>query len=164
MRKRRWQLIGVVAAALGALAFGAGWVLAGDDEPGPGQPIAGRDLVFLDADDVDAPAVPLAGAAAKPKPKPGPGPQPRVPKLVYLETDPRTLAPGPTGFRVGNCPKRSKAINGYYFINGTQSGFGLVNEGDSPIRGLKQWAFYLDGGEVGVANVTFGLICLQNVN
>ena len=162
MRKRRWQLIGAVAAVLGVLAFGAGWVLAGDEQPGPGQSVAAGDLVFLRAEAVDSPVAALPGAAAKPKP--GPGSQERKPTLVYLETDPRTLAPGPTGFRVGNCPKRAKAINGYYFVNGTQSGFGLTNQGDSPIRGLKQWAFYLDGGTAGVANVTFGLICLKNVD
>ena len=102
--------------ALGALAVGAGWVIAGNDDPGPGQPVASGELEFLRADAVDSPAAPLPGTLAKPKP--GPGPQQREPKLVYLETDPRALAPGPTGFRVGNCPKRSKAINGYYYING----------------------------------------------
>jgi hypothetical protein len=153
----------VGAAALVALgaATGAGVVAAGGPDPGPGQVAEPEELRKVRAHVVDAPptvsAARAAGAAARARPRR------RKPALVYLETTPQTVASGPTGFRVGSCPKRGKAINGYYYMAGTQTSFGLDAQGDSPVRGLRQWAFYLNGGLDGAANVTFGLICLKNV-
>ncbi len=154
--------LALAGAIASALAIGVGGVLAGDSLPGAGQVAEPAELALVRAAPVPSPRTASAGAPLT-RPKPGGRPRARKPRLLYLETDPQTLGPGPTGFRVGNCPRRSKAINGYYFIDGTQAGFGLDAQGDSPIKGLKQWAFYLDGGEGGASNVTFGLICLQNV-
>ncbi len=158
MRGRLVAGIAVAVVAFVAIVTGAFAVLGGESKPGPGQTPEPAELHKVEASPVAAPhghALP-AGAPAKPAP-------PRKPTLVYLETAPQAIAPGPTGFRVGDCPKRSKAINGYYFVNGTQTGFGLDAQGDSPFKGLRQWAFYLDGGTTGAVNVTFGLICLKNV-
>lgn len=158
MKTRFWGVFAGVAAALVAVIAGAGGVLAGEESQGPGQTAAPGELRKVEAKRVAAPRAGASALGAVSKP-----PKPRKPQLVYLETAPQTLAPGPTGFRVGNCPRRAKAINGYYFVNGLQTGFGLDAQGDSPFKGLRQWAFYLDGGAAGAANVTFGLICLKNV-
>ena len=156
----RKKVVGAVAvlASIGVVA-GAGSVLAGKDNSGPGQTPEAGEVRKVTAERVSARsaaravASPVAARRAN---------KPRKPELVYLETAPQTLVAGPTGFRIGNCPKRSSAINGYYYLAGTQAGFGLDNQGDSPIKGLRQWAFYLDSPS-GASGVTFGLVCLKNV-
>lgn len=164
MRNKSWRLIGGAAAGIAAVAaitVGASGGFAGDTPPGPGQVPGSGEVRVVEAEIVETPQVSAAGvggAASRPA-----AARPKKPQLLYLETQPQTLAPGPVGFKVGSCPGKAKAINGYYFINGTETGFGLDAQGDSPIRGLRQWAFYLDGGDAGVSNVTFGLICLKNV-
>ena len=94
MRNRRWQLIGAVAAALGVLAFGAGWVLAGDDQPGPGQSVASGDLVFLRRERrrLARHGAPRRAREAEAR---AARRRQREPKLVYLETDPRIAGAGP---------------------------------------------------------------------
>jgi hypothetical protein len=159
----RLRLGGIVAAiaATAAIVAGASAVLADEAQEGPGHVPAPGELTEVTAQPVDAPGggqpQALARAAGKRPPKP------KKPTLVYLETEPQVVNPGPTGFRVTACPPKAKAINGYYYVNGVQTGFGLTNQGDSPIRGLREWAFYLDGGAAGANGVTFGLICLKNV-
>lgn len=165
MREKSWGLIGGTAAAMAALAaitFGAAGGFAGDDLPGAGNVVGAGELETVKAEVVESPstAAGVPGTAARPAAKPK---KPKMPQLLYLETEPQTLGPGPVGFKVGSCPGKAKAINGYYFINGTETGFGLTAQGDSPIQGLRQWAFYLDGGVAGASNVTFGLVCLKNV-
>jgi hypothetical protein len=157
----RKTVVGAVAVlACAGVVVGAGSVLAGEGGTGPGQTPDPAEVRKVRAEAVSAPsaaravATPLASRKAKAKK--------RKPELVYLETQPQTLVAGPTGFRIGNCPKRSSAINGYYYLAGTQAGFGLDNQGDSPIKGLRQWAFYLDSPS-GASGVTFGLVCLKNV-
>ncbi|HEX2127674.1 MAG TPA: hypothetical protein VHF58_00485 [Solirubrobacterales bacterium] len=156
MRKTAWRTAATLASV--AVVAGAGSVLAGEGDQGPGQTAEPSEVRKVTAERVSAAraarAVPTV-AARKAK-------RQRKPELVYLETEPQTLVPGPTGFRIGNCPRRSNAINGYYYMGGTQQGFGLDNQGDSPIKGLRQWAFYLDSAS-GASNVTFGLVCLKNV-
>lgn len=154
MRKTAW---GAAAVASVAVIAGAGSVLAGESDQGPGQTAEPSEVRKVTAEQVSAPRAARATVVAARKAK-----KERKPELVYLETAPQTLAPGPTGFRIGNCPKRSSAINGYYYLAGTQAGFGLDNQGDSPIKGLRQWAFYLDSAS-GASGVTFGLVCLKNV-
>jgi hypothetical protein len=159
MRNRAWGVIAALAVI--ACVGGAGVVVAGESEQGPGQTREAGELRTVEAHSVPAPrgAVETArvSSAARAKPK-----KKREPTLVYRETAPQTLAPGPVGFRVGFCPKRARAINGYYYLAGTATGFGLDNQGDSPVQGLREWAFYLDSSS-GAAGVTFGLICLKNV-
>jgi hypothetical protein len=150
-----------MATALASVAVvaGAGSVLAGEGSDGPGNSAAPGEIRDVTAERVSAPhaaramAEPIAARRATKE---------RKPELVYLETEPQTLVAGPTGFRIGNCPKRSNAINGYYYVDGTTTGFGLDNQGDSPLRGLRRWAFYLDSPS-GATGVTFGLVCLKNV-
>lgn len=156
MRKTAWGMVAALASI--AVVAGAGSVLAGESDQGPGQTAEPGELRKVTAERVSAPRA----ARAVPTPIASRRAKERKPELVYLETQPQTLVPGPTGFRIGNCPKRSKAINGYYYLAGTQQGFGLDNQGDSPIKGLRQWAFYLDS-TAGATGVTFGLICLKNV-
>ena len=156
MRKR--AMGGVAALASVAVVAGAGSVLAGESDQGPGQD---RDVEVrtVTAERVGAPvaarAVATKAAAQKPRKK-------RKPELIYLETPPQTIAAGPTGFRVAKCPKRSSAINGYYYVGGTSGSVGLDNQGDHPVQGLRRWGFYLDS-PAGVSGVTFGLICVKNV-
>src|SRR3954454_7304255 len=38
-------------------------------------------------------------------------------RVIYLESDPFTLSGGDTSGGTGKCPRRSKAINGYYGEN-----------------------------------------------
>jgi len=159
---RRTGLGALAGTAATIAVLGAGGVFAGEGSKGPGQPVKPGELKTLVAKRVEAPsAARLIAPAAKPNRKPGG--KKRQPEIIYKETQqPQTLMPGPTGFRIGNCPKRSTAINGYYYVAGKHAGFGLENEGDSPIQGLRQWAFYLNS-PAGASNVTFGLICLKNV-
>jgi hypothetical protein len=158
MRKTAWGMVAALASV--ALVAGAGSVLAGESDEGPGQTAEPGEIRKVTAERVSAPRA--ARAVAAPIAERKAPPKQRKPELVYLETAPQTLVAGPTGFRIGNCPKRSNAINGYYYLAGTQSAFGLDNQGDSPIKGLRQWAFYLDS-PAGVSGVTFGLVCLKNV-
>ena len=157
MRKTAWGAAAALASV--AVVAGAGSVIAGESDPGPGQTAEPSELRKVTAERVSAPRMARAVAPAALR---ADNDKPRQPKLIYKETAPQTLIPGPTGFRIGNCPKRSVAINGYYFLAGTQAAFGLDNQGDSPIQGLRQWAFYLDSTS-GASGVTFGLICLKNV-
>jgi hypothetical protein len=152
--------LSLVAVIAMSAAAGAAVVLAGGGNDGPGQAREPAELSKVRAHIVGSPPVAsaarAAGIAARAVRRK------RKPALVYLETEPQSIAAGPTGFRVGSCPKRAKAINGYYYMAGTQTSFGLDAQGDSPVRGLRQWAFYLDSVG-GASNVTFGLICLKNV-
>ncbi|MFL5869971.1 MAG: hypothetical protein ACJ75R_02755 [Solirubrobacterales bacterium] len=158
----RWRLITAAAtAALATAALGVAGVLAGDTDNGPGQDARGLNIQVADATRVDGPS---GGAAARIAARPSKHAQKATkPQLIYLETDPLTLPPGPTGQIVQVCPGSSKAINGYYFAKGVGTGFGLVNEGDSP-AGLRKWSFYLKNETTApIANVTFGMICIKGV-
>ena len=158
MRKTAWGAVAALASA--AAIAGAGSVIADESAEGPGQPrpIEMRTVI---AKPVPAPRAARAAGVPLTANKPN-RPKERKPELVYLETQPQTLVPGPTGFRIGNCPKRAQAINGYYYSGATGRGFGLDNQGDSPVQGLRKWAFYLDSA-AGASGVTFGLVCLKNV-
>lgn len=151
--------IGIVVGV--AAALGTNAVVAGNGSPGPGQIPEPSELRKVEAEVVPSPSA--GGVARATKSPKGVTVKPRRPQLVYLETAPRAVAPGATGVRIGDCPRRARAINGYYYLSGTQVGFGVDAQGDSPIRGLREWAFYLDGGDSGASNVTFGLVCLKNV-
>jgi hypothetical protein len=158
-----WKLTAAgVVATLAIAAIGASGVLAGDTDPGPGQDLGDVDVQVVHAHQVSGPASAAAlGRVASPSAKPKP--TSTKPQLIYLETDPLTLPPGPTGQVVEVCPGSAKAINGYYFAKDVTTGFGLVNEGDSP-AGLRRWSFYLKNETtVPIANVTFGMICIKGV-
>jgi hypothetical protein len=161
-----WKLTTAgVALALAVAAIGASGVLAGDTDQGPGQDPTDIDVQALHAHRVSGPASAselgkVAGRPAKPNSKKL---KPSKPQLIYLETDPLTLPPGPTGQVVEACPGSAKAINGYYFAQNVTNGFGLVNEGDSP-AGLRRWSFYLKNETTApISNVTFGMICIKGV-
>jgi hypothetical protein len=85
------------------------------------------------------------------------GSQPRV---FYLETiQPLTIQPGPGGEIIEKCPKKSRAINGYYYKKGLFTGFGLDDQGSSP-SGFRRWAFYWDNeSPTPIDGVTLGLVC-----
>jgi hypothetical protein len=158
----RWRLMtAAAAAALATAAIGVTGVLAGDTDQGPGQDPADLDVQVAHATRVDGPS---GGAFGRIAARPSKHAQKASkPLLIYLETDPLTLPPGPTGQVVQVCPGSSKAINGYYFTKGVGTGFGLVNEGDSP-AGLRKWSFYLKNETTApIANVTFGMICIKGV-
>ena len=153
--------LSVLALAILGAGTGAAIVIAGDSPAGPGQaPEPGAPRAVRAHPVPSPPALTKDGfARAAKKPRP-----PRKPALRYFETGPQSLPPGPTGFRIGN-PKCGKAINGYYYLGGTVNGFGLDAQGDSPIRGLRQWAFYLNNtNPTPISGVIFGLICLRNVD
>jgi hypothetical protein len=156
-----WKLTTAgVALALAVAAIGASGVLAGDTDQGPGQDPGDVDVQAVHAKRVSGPASASGlGRVASPPAKPATN----KPHLIYLETDPLTLPPGPTGQVVEVCPGSSRAINGYYFAKDVTNGFGLVNEGDSP-AGLRRWSFYLKNETTApISNVTFGMICIKGV-
>jgi hypothetical protein len=160
MRMRMKLGAGAAVAALGAGALGASGVLAGESSDGPGQ-VAGATSLRLDTERVAGPSSGSASAAGLDQTA-GRQRANQV-RLTFRETDPLTLDPGRVGTTVGPCPVRSKVINGYYFVAGTFTGFGLDNQGDSP-RGLRRWAFYLENeNPAPVTNVTFGIICAKGV-
>lgn len=161
----RWK-VGATAgtAVVAAGVLGAAGVLAVGGDGGPGQGSGPVEIRTLEAKRVDGPSTGTATAVARSAGAKGRRP-PRTPKpeVIYLETEPQTLPGGKTGFVVGDCPRKSRAMTGYYFIRDQFNGFGLENEGDSP-AGRKRWAFYLDAeGLPSVAGVTFGMVCLKNV-
>ena len=146
--------------AIGAAALGAGGVLAGGVEDGPGQGSGPVEIRSVEAKPVAGPTGTTPGVAARTAAKK----KRKRPQVIYLETEPQTLpTAGKTGFVIGNCRRRAKALNGYYFIEGQFNGFGLENEGDSP-SGVRRWAFYLENETTApISGVTFGLVCLKNV-
>jgi hypothetical protein len=156
-----WKLTTAgVALALTVAAIGASGVFAGDTDQGPGQDPSDIDVQVVHAQRVSGPASAsgLGRVASRPS-----KPLAKKPQLIYLETDPLTLPPGPTGQVVEVCPGTARAINGYYFAKGVTSGFGLVDEGDSP-AGLRRWSFYLKNETTApISNVTFGMICIKGV-
>jgi hypothetical protein len=158
----KWRLTTAAgAAALVMAAIGVTGVFAGDTGNGPGQDPSDVDIQVAHASRVDGPSGGALGRTAGKQSKP----TQKVPKpqLIYLETNPLTLPTGQTGQVVQVCPGSSRAINGYYFTKGVGTGFGLVNEGDSP-AGLRKWSFYLKNETTSpIANVTFGMICLKGV-
>jgi hypothetical protein len=158
----RWRLTAAgAAAALATAAIGVTGVFAGDTDNAPGQDPGDIDVQVAHASRVDGSSGGALGEIAGKRSKPSQ----KVPKpqLIYLETDPLTLPTGQTGQVVQVCPGSSRAINGYYFTKGVGTGFGLVNEGDSP-AGLRKWSFYLKNETTApIENVTFGMICLKGV-
>jgi hypothetical protein len=156
-----WKLTTAgVALALAVAAIGASGVFAGDTDEGPGQDLGDVDVQAVHAHRVSGPA--SASAVGRVASRPS-KPTSTKPQLIYLETDPLTLPPGPTGQVVEVCPGSAKAINGYYFAKDVTTGFGLVDEGDSP-AGLRRWSFYLNNETPApISNVTFGMICIKGV-
>jgi hypothetical protein len=156
-----WKLTTAgVVLALTVAAIGASGVLAGDTDQGPGQDPSDVDVQALQAKRVTGPASAsgLGRVASRPA-----HPTSKKPQLIYLETDPITLPPGPTGQVVEVCPGTARAINGYFFAKNVTTGFGLVDEGDSP-AGLRRWSFYLKNETTApISNVTFGMICVKGV-
>jgi hypothetical protein len=158
MRRKVGVTVGVVAALAAA---GAGVVLAGGSGDGPGQGAGPGEMRAVEAKRVAAPtSFPASGRAATASPRP----QRKRPQVIYLETEPQTLPAGKTGFVIGNCAPKAKALSGYYFVPGQFNGFGLENEGDSP-AGERRWAFYLDAEapSTGVGGVVFGLVCMKGI-
>ena len=158
----KWRLTAAAAvAALATAAIGVTGVFAGDTDNGPGQDPADLAVRVAHATRVDGPSGGALGRiAAKQSKHSQKAPKPQ---LIYLETDPLTIPTGQTGQVVQVCPGSSRAINGYYFTKGVGTGFGLVNEGDSPAR-LRKWSFYLKNETTApIANVTFGMICIKGV-
>ena len=155
MRLKAGAVIGLTAVAAAAVA--ATSVLAGGEEPGPGQPAVHELTVTAErvaaGPSLGAPATARAG---------GGGSKSRKAELIYLETaEPQTLPPGFTGATVQRCPGRSKVINGYYFVRDVHQGFGLDDQGGSPSR-VRKWSFYLKNeNPTPVTNVTLGMICLK---
>jgi hypothetical protein len=149
----------VIAAIV--TAAGAGAVIAGSPGDGPGQGSGPVEVRRVEAKPVAAPSSFAAGARAEAAAR---NPKPKRPAVKYLETEPQTLGPGKTGFVIGDCAQKAKALSGYYFVQGQFNGFGLENEGDSP-AGQRRWAFYLDAEDMpsGVGGVIFGLVCLKGV-
>jgi hypothetical protein len=154
--------LGVTAAIGGVIvALGAGAVLAGEGDGGPGQGAGPLELRTVEAQRVAVPSTfdPAARAQAV-----GQRGKRSKPQVIYLETEAQTLPAGKTGFVIGDCPGRAKALSGYYFVQGQFNGFGLENEGDSP-AGPRRWAFYLDAEAPsgGVSGVVFGVVCIKGV-
>src|SRR5918992_539322 len=114
---RKLGLTAGIAVACAAAAAGA--VLAGQVDDGPGQGAGPLDVRTIEAERVAAPSSFAAGRAATAERKA----TRRKPRVIYLETQPQTLPAGKTGFVIGDCPGKAKAISGYYFVQGQFNGF-----------------------------------------
>jgi hypothetical protein len=79
-------------------------------------------------------------------------------RVIYLESDPFTLAAGATDGGTGSCPRRSRAINGYYGEDG-HSVFPVYNAvGNS----LHKWTIAVHNMTAGPdASVFVGTVCLK---
>ncbi|MGH2954012.1 MAG: hypothetical protein ACRDK9_08335 [Solirubrobacterales bacterium] len=156
----RRKLALTAGTAVAVAVAGAGAVVAGGIGDGPGQGSGPVEIRTAEARPVAAPSTVAAPArAVSPR-----RPKRKRPEVTYLETEPQTLPAGKTGFVIGDCAGRAKAISGYYFVQGQFNGFGLENEGDSP-AGQRRWAFYLDAEQpsTGVSDVIFGMVCIKGV-
>ena len=78
-------------------------------------------------------------------------------KLIYKETPPRPLGIEGHAIRVGKCPRRSTAINGYYLADE----FGVSSEGTAPTPYLRKWDLNLFNGSGAQRQVIFGIVCLK---
>lgn len=157
MRRKLGFTVGVMVA----IAATAGVVFASQVDDGPGQGAGPLEVRAVYAHRVTAPST---FSPAMRDQAPQQRSRRRKPQVIYLETESQTLPAGKTGFVIGDCPGRAKALSGYYFVQGQFNGFGLENEGDSP-AGPKRWAFYLDAEEpsTGVSGVIFGVVCIKGV-
>jgi hypothetical protein len=153
-RTARHRLFPALAlSALVGTAFGAGAVIGGVGKEGPGNvPAKGAEQIRVEP-------VPVQQVGSKRGSAPG--------KIVYYETsDPLPpIPPGPGGYVFRKCPQGSSAVNGYYYRRGIFEGFGLDDQGSSPV-GYRKWAFYWDnvaqdsgGKPMALEGVTVGIVC-----
>lgn len=141
----RVRTVAIGAATVAALGVLAGTVIGGK-APVPGNPpSAGAEV--LQAKRVGGPPIGRPDAG-------------KDPKVFYFETrEPMTVQPGAGGEMIEKCPKGSIATNGYWYVKGIYSGFGLSDEGSSP-AGFRRWAFYWDNETTeAIENVTLGMVC-----
>ena len=139
----------LILAAAGLAALAAN-VIGGETPGPPGNP-PGPNASALEVERV-------AGPAGKRAPKP---------RVFYLETRQalNDIPPGPGGEIIEKCPKKSVAINGYFYKKELFTGFGLDEQGSSP-AGFRKWAFYWDnvatdteGKGVEIDGVILGMVC-----
>jgi hypothetical protein len=78
-------------------------------------------------------------------------------KLIYKETPPKPLGLGGHVVKVGQCPRRSAVVNGYYLPDD----FGVISEGNGPTPNVRKWEFDLFNGSTGGRQVIFGVICVK---
>lgn len=84
-------------------------------------------------------------------------------KLAYFETRRQNVKPGRSGLVVGPVPRHCHVLNGYYFVPNHHNTTGVLSMGDSPVTGLRKWAFYRDNPSMSqaVKNVKYGVICAR---
>ncbi len=146
VRARRAAIGAVTVVALGTLAA---TVLGGQNQSQvPGNPPPKGFEQVVDAHRVIGPPDGRPSMA-------------KDPQVFYFENrdEPLTVAPGPGGKIVEKCPKGSIATNGYWYIKGTFTGFGLTDQGSSP-AGFRRWAFYWQNDSpTEIRNLILGMVC-----
>jgi hypothetical protein len=79
-------------------------------------------------------------------------------QVIYLESNPFTLAGGATDGGTGTCPRRSRAINGYYGEN-NETVFPIYN---SVGNSLRKWTIGVHNqASQPDASVFVGTVCLK---
>ena len=78
-------------------------------------------------------------------------------KVKYLETDPFILPAGEENGATGRCPRKSKAINGYYGSNTN----GVVPSYDAVGLSPRKWTIAVFNEGDGSARVFVGIVCLK---
>jgi hypothetical protein len=77
-------------------------------------------------------------------------------RLIYLETNTFTLRSGKTDGATGKCPRRSKAINGYFGSNGDR----VVPIEDTVENSTRVWGTFIHNFGPD-ARVFVGTVCLK---
>jgi hypothetical protein len=133
----------VVAVAVGAsvgVVLGSGSTSAIKASAGSGA---------LQMHRVDAPSTKLAGITAQRR-------RHRA-KVIYLETAPFTLQGDETQAARGPCPRRARAISGYFGEDGETAFPVFDSVGNSP----RTWLIAIHNGETAPVNAFLGTVCLK---
>ena len=78
-------------------------------------------------------------------------------KVIYLETAPFTLQPNATQAARGPCPRRARAINGYFGEDG-ETAFPILDSiGNSP----RTWFIAVHNGGMDPVTAFLGTVCLK---
>jgi hypothetical protein len=143
------KLFVVIVIVVVGIGTGAGIVLGSDSQDSASIKAAALDKAAMPMHRVGAPSTGTQGkVAAKAHHRA---------KVIYLETHVFTLRDGDTQLSTGTCPRRSKAINGY-FGNDTP---GVVPAFDSVGNSLRKWVVGLTNLTDTNARVFLGTVCLK---
>ena len=141
---RKWIVALATMAAAGGIAAAATAVL------GQGSGLDRADVTRLDV------SVSKSGAAAAGVPATTSGKT----KIVYLTSDPQTVDAGAVDVDIGDCPKKSKVLNGTYETDNVETA--LI--GTRPLT-KRRWRLTLNqipiDGTISDYQAVFGVVCAK---